>query len=102
MCIGTPMEILACADGVALAEGRGEQARLNTLMLDDPQPGTWVLAFRGAALRTMSAEEAAQTNAALDALEQVLAGASDVGDAHFRDLVDRAPRLPAHLQGRRP
>lgn len=102
MCIGTPMEILACADGVALAAGRGEEARLNALMLDDPQPGTWVLAFRGVALRTMSAEEAAQTTAALDALEQVLAGASDVGDAYFRDLVDREPQLPAHLQRGRP
>jgi hydrogenase expression/formation protein HypC len=99
MCIGTPMEILACADGVALAAGRGEEARLDVLLLDDPQPGTWVLAFRGVALRALSAEEAAQTNAALDALEQVLAGESVVSDAHFRDLVDREPRLPAHLRG---
>lgn len=101
MCIGTPMEILACADGVAVAAGRGEEARLNVLMIDDPQPGTWLLAFRGVALRAMSAEEAAQTNAALDALEQVLAGESDVADAHFRDLVDREPQLPAHLRGER-
>ena len=102
MCIGIPMEILACADGVALAAGRGEEARLDALLLDELQPGTWVLAFGGVALRTMSAEEAAQTNAALDALEQVLAGANDVGDGYFSDLADREPQLPAHLQGRRP
>jgi hypothetical protein len=38
-------------------------------------------------------EEAAQTTAALDALDAVLAGAGDV-DAFFADLVEREPQLP--------
>jgi len=101
MCIGTPMKIVSCSGGMALAERRGELARLNVLMVGEAEPGTWVLAFRGAALRAMSAEEAAQTDAALDALAEVLAGGTDT-DAHFRDLLDREPQLPAHLQeGRR-
>ena len=89
MCIGTPMRVVSCADGVVLAVGRGEQARLNALMVDDPQPGSWVLAFQGTALRAMSESEAAETNAALDALAAVLAG-GDI-DVHFRDLIDREP-----------
>jgi hydrogenase expression/formation protein HypC len=48
----------------------------------------------------LTAEEAAQTNAALDALAAVLAGESDTA-AHFADLVDREPQLPAHLRGSR-
>jgi len=97
MCIGVPMKIVSCADGMALTVGRGEEARLNALMLDDPQPGTWVLSFQGTALRAMSETEAAETNAALDALSAVLAGDEGI-DVHFRDLVDREPRLPAHLR----
>ena len=47
--------------------------------------------------RVLSADEARETNAALDALAAVLAGESEV-DAHFADLVDREPQLPAHLR----
>jgi hydrogenase expression/formation protein HypC len=97
MCIGTPMKIVSVDDGIALAEGRGQRERLNTLMVGTLAAGDWVLAFQGAALRELSAEEAAQTDAALDALASVLAG-KGVDDAHFRDLIDREPQLPAHLQ----
>ena len=59
-----------------------------------------MLTFQGTALRVLDADEAAQTNAALDALATVLAGGTDV-DAYFADLVDREPELPAHLRGNR-
>ncbi len=99
MCIGTPMKIVSCENGMALAEGRGQTERLNMLMVGELPPGSWVLAFQGAALRPLTAEEAAQTDAALDALAAVLAG-GDTTDAHFRDLIDREPQLPAHLRDR--
>lgn len=102
MCIGVPMKVVSCSGGTALAVGRGEHERLDAMLIDDLRPGDWVLAFRGAAVRTMSDAEAAQTNAALDALAAVLAGAGGASvEAHFRDLIDREPRLPAHLQGGR-
>ena len=101
MCIGTPMKIVSCEQGMAVAEGRGQTERLNMLMVGDLAPGSWVLAFQGAALRPISAEEAAQTDAALDALAAVLAG-SDTTDVHFRDLIDREPQLPPHLRVREP
>ena len=45
-----------------------------------------------------TAAEAAQTNAALDALEAAIAGEQDLGP-FFADLVDREPALPEHLRG---
>jgi len=99
MCIGTPMKVVSNGHGMAVAEGRGQTERLNMLMVGELPPGTWVLAFQGSALRVISAEEAAQTDAALDALAAVLAGGSDT-DTQFRDLVDREPQLPVHLQAR--
>ena len=98
MCIGIPMQLLAHGDGRALCEGRGQRETLDLMLVGDQPGGTWVLAFRGAAMRVMTSVEACETNAALDALEAVLAGANDV-DAHFADLVDREPALPEHLKG---
>ena len=97
MCIGIPMQLLARGDGRALCEGRGQRETLDLMLVGEQPGGTWVLAFRGAAMRVMTADEARETNAALDALEAVLAGASNV-DAHFADLVDREPTLPEHLK----
>jgi hydrogenase expression/formation protein HypC len=98
MCIGTPMKIVHCGDGVVVAEGRGRRERLNALMVSGLAPGAWVLAFQGSAVRVLGADEAAQIDAALDALAAVLAGEDDL-DAHFADLADREPQLPAYLQG---
>ena len=67
------------------------------MLVGDQPVGTWLLAFRGAAVRVLSTDEARQTNGALDALEAALAGDGDI-DAYFADLVDREPVLPEHLQ----
>ena len=98
MCIGVPMQVLEGGANRALCAGRGQRESLDLMLVGEQPMGTWVLAFRGAALRVLSADEARETNAALDALEAVLAGDSDV-DAHFADLVDREPTLPDHLKG---
>ena len=98
MCIGVPMQVVAGGTGRAQCEGRGQRELLDLMLVGDQPVGTWVLAFRGAAMRVMSVEEARETNGALDALEAVLAGENDI-NAHFADLVDREPVLPDHLKG---
>jgi hydrogenase expression/formation protein HypC len=97
MCIGVPMQVLSGAEGRALCEGRGKREALDLMLVGDQPLGTWLLAFRGAAVRVLSADEARQTNGALDALEAALAGDGDL-DVHFADLVDREPVLPEHLR----
>ncbi len=98
MCIGIPMQVVEATPDCALCAGRGEAARLDLMLTGDQPVGTWVLAFRGAAIRVLTEEEARATNAALDARASVLAGDGAV-DAHFADLIDREPELPAHLKG---
>ena len=98
MCIGVPMQVVSTANGRAVGEGRGQRESLDLMLVGEQPVGTWVLAFCGAARRVLSEDEARQTNAALDALEAVLAGDSDV-NVHFADLVDREPILPEHLKG---
>jgi hydrogenase assembly chaperone HypC/HupF len=100
MCIGIPMQVVAAepGSGVAQCEGRGGRESVNVMLIGDQPLGTWILVFQGAGVRTMLAEEAAQTEAALAALEAVMAGDVDV-NRHFADLVGREPELPAHLKG---
>jgi hydrogenase expression/formation protein HypC len=100
MCIGVPMRIVSSTAHVALGEGRGQRQQLDLMLLGEVPAGTWVLAFRGAALRVLTPDEAGQIDAALDALDTVLAGGDDV-DACFPDLADREPTLPEHLRGGR-
>jgi hydrogenase expression/formation protein HypC len=99
MCIGVPMQLLSGGEGRALCEGRGNRETLDLMLVGEQPPGTWLLAFRGAAVRVLTADEARQTNGALDALEAALAGDGSI-DAHFADLVGRAPVLPEHLRGK--
>ncbi|MFO1324418.1 MAG: HypC/HybG/HupF family hydrogenase formation chaperone [Burkholderiales bacterium] len=88
MCIGIPMQVVSAGDGRPWCEGRGVRRQLDTLLIGEQPPGTWVLAFRDSAIRVLTPGEADETNAALDALEAALAGAQDF-DAYFGDLVER-------------
>jgi hydrogenase expression/formation protein HypC len=98
MCVGIPMQITGTEAGVAVCEGRGRRERIDLALVGDQPQGSWILAYQGCAVRTLTPIEAAQTAAALDALEAVLAGEANV-DAYFADLIEREPVLPAHLKG---
>ena len=97
MCVGIPMQVVSADDSATICAGRGRRERIDVALVGDLPVGTWILAYQGSAVRTMTPEEAAQTGAALDALEAALAGASNI-DEYFADLIGRVPELPAHLR----
>lgn len=108
MCIGVPMQIESgdALVATAVAEaGDGTAARetLDMMIVGAQPPGTWVLAFHGAARRLLDPSEALQMRDALAALQIVLdadhsAPSAASIDALFADLVDRTPQLPEHLR----
>jgi len=97
MCIGVPMQVTDVDGAVATCEGRGRRERIDVALVGAQPPGTWILAHQGRAIRTMTPDEAAQTGAALDALEAALAGETGL-DTYFADLAGREPQLPPHLK----
>ena len=97
MCVGLPMRIVESEGNNAVCEGRGRRSRIDLALTGALADGTWILTHQGRALRAMTAEEAAQTSAALDALEAVLAGDDGI-DSFFADLIGREPQLPDHLK----
>jgi hydrogenase expression/formation protein HypC len=101
MCIGIPMQIVSVGEPRPWCEGRGLRQQLDIMLVGEQPPGTWVLAFQGSATRVMTADAAAKTNDALDALEAVLAGAENL-DAYFTDLVDRDHATARQTEGSNP
>jgi len=93
VCIGIPVQVQSCDALQAWCSGRGERHRIDLQLVGEQDVGTWLLAFQGSAVRVLTPEEAAQTNAALDALAAALTGETDF-DAYFPDLVDRKPHPP--------
>ena len=71
---------------------------MDTLLVGNQAPGTWLLAYLGAAREVIDAERAFQINRALDGLQAALDGSAQQLDAFFEDLVGREPQLPLHLQ----
>jgi len=100
MCIGIPMQVVESLGLTLVCEGRGARESLDAMLIGEQSVGTWLLAYRGCAVRVLTAEEAERTSAALDALEAVLAGESNV-DSYFADLVEREdPALAPKAGGR--
>ncbi len=101
MCIGIPMQVRHSQGLVSLCNGREGTCQID-LSLVGPQPeGTWLLTFLNAAREVLEPSVAGQIDAALNALEAVSRGETDMS-AYFPDLTEREPQLPEHLQARVP
>lgn len=101
MCLGLPMQVRETVEGQALCEADGELHRIDTLLVGDQPPGTWLLTFLGSAREVLSADRAHEIRAALQALQLAMQGQSGV-DHLFADLVDREPQLPDFLRDAHP
>jgi hydrogenase expression/formation protein HypC len=97
MCLGIPMQVIHSEGVFAVCQGRGETRRLNMSLLGEQPAGAWVLAHLEWGREVLSAEAAARILDALDALERVMQGGTDIDDL-FADLVGREPQLPEFLR----
>ncbi len=99
MCIAIPMQVKTLQGSFAICEGRGEIRRLNMMLLGKVELGSWVLAHLDWAKENIDEIRASQINDALDALDAVMRGESDLSSA-FADLTGREPLLPDFLRGK--
>lgn len=96
MCIGLPMQVVECHDGTATCEGMGERRHINMQLVGDQPVGTWVLTFLDTAREVITAEAAAQIGDAIQAVNLVMQGSTNV-DHLFADLIDREPEPPPSM-----
>ena len=97
MCIGIPMQVTEAEELFAWCVGRNGRKRINTMLVGQLNPGDWVLTFLDSARETIDAGRAAMINSALDALDRVASGQTDLDDC-FADLIGREPQLPDFLR----
>lgn len=97
MCIGVPMQVVEIQCGSALCRSDGALEVVDTALVGDVTPGTWLMVFLGAAREIISAETAQATANALLALRLALDGETNF-DHLFADLVAREPQLPEHTK----
>ncbi len=83
MCIGLPMCVTDIEPGHAWCVGRGELRRVSTALVGPVAVGDWLLVFLSDAREAISAERAAEVNAALDLVLGALAGGDSEGQAGF-------------------
>jgi len=96
MCIGLPMQVVECREGVAICEGMGERRNINMQLIGEQPAGTWVLTFLDTAREVLSAESAAQISDAVRAVNLVMQGEANV-DHLFADLADRKIEPPPSM-----
>jgi hydrogenase assembly chaperone HypC/HupF len=97
MCLGIPMQVVSIEGVFAVCDSRNGRSRINTMLLNDVQPGQWLLTFLDTARETIDAERAQMIDCALDALNVVANGGTNFDDC-FPDLIGREPQLPDFLK----
>jgi len=90
------MQVIEAGPHWAWCQGPGEPAQVDTRLVGEQRPGTWLLVFLGAAREVLSEDRALLVLDALSALKAAAAGESF--DHLFPDLVEGEPELPAFLR----
>ena len=96
MCIGLPLQVVECDDGMAVCEGMGERRSINMQLVGDVPAGTWVLTFLDTAREVITEDAARQIADAIRAVNLVMQGSDNV-DHLFADLIDREPEPPPSM-----
>ncbi len=88
MCLGIPMQVSESGPGYALCAYGGTQRQIDTMLVGDQPPGTWLLVFIDAAREVIAAEDARKISDALSALDTVMGGGTADIDHLFADIIE--------------
>jgi len=74
MCLAVPGQIVAKENGMGEIDIRGNRLRAGLLLVPEAEVGDWVLVHAGFAITKVSPQDAAETNALVDAMEGLAGG----------------------------
>ncbi len=97
MCLGLPMQVQSGSEYIAKCLYEDEVYDVDTTLIGEQPPGTWLLVFLGSARQVLTEQQAHEIANAIKAVSEVMSGGTDV-DHLFSDLAERKPQLPKHLQ----
>ncbi len=71
MCLAIPGQIVTKDDGMGVVDVRGNRMRAGLVLVPEADVGDWVLVHAGFAITKVTADDAAETNALWDQIEDL-------------------------------
>jgi len=68
MCVGLPAKVLNIRDGMAIVDASGAQREISAELLDDLDPGDYVMVHAGIAIAKITGDDNEETNAIIENL----------------------------------
>ncbi|MCH4006270.1 MAG: HypC/HybG/HupF family hydrogenase formation chaperone [Eubacterium sp.] len=69
MCVGLPAKVTEMKDGMAVVDATGAKRTVTAELLDDLQPGDYVMIHAGAAIAKISGDDQDETDEIMEALQ---------------------------------
>lgn len=69
MCVGLSAKVVRVSDGIALVDAEGAKREVSAMLLEDLEPGDYVMVHAGIAIAKITADDEAETEELLDMLE---------------------------------
>lgn len=87
MCVGIPAQVIEADEFFALCKTRNGEERINTMLIGQQEPGTWLMTFLGQAREIITEEDAINIDKALDGLSAIMSGETNIDvDHYFPDM----------------
>ena len=68
MCVGLPARIMKVNDGMAVVDASGAQKEISAQLLEDLEPGDYVMVHAGMAIAKIGSDDLSEADALLDTL----------------------------------
>jgi hydrogenase expression/formation protein HypC len=68
MCVGLPARVVKIKDGMALVDASGAKREVSAELLDDLDPGDYVMVHAGIAIAKITDEDTSETDKIMEAL----------------------------------
>lgn len=68
MCVGLAAKVINVKDGIAIVDASGAKREVSAEMIDDLDPGDYVMVHAGVAIAKITADDTDETNKILEAL----------------------------------
>ncbi len=68
MCVGLPAKVINIRDGMALVDASGARREISAELLDDLDPGDYVMVHAGIAIAKINGEDSEETDAIISSL----------------------------------
>ncbi len=68
MCVGLPARVVSVKDGMALVDASGAKREVSAELIDELDPGDYVMVHAGVAIARITSDDEDETDALLEAL----------------------------------